>query len=360
MRAILVSIVLTVSQLAAAQDNTPKYSNEFLNIGIDARAFGMGSSMVSHVGDVSAGYWNPSGLLDLKADHQLELMHAAYFAGIANYDLLSYATPLDSISSLGISILRFSVDDIADTRFLFDATGAINYDNIRFFAASDYAFLISYARRLPLLGGIKTGGNIKVIHRIVGSFATAWGFGVDLSAQKSIGPWQLGLVGKDIFGTFNTWSHNTDEVSEIYTLTGNAIPSNTIEITLPRLILGISRYFELSSMFSLLASVDMAATFDGKRNTLLKTDLISFDPVGGFEVGFKKIAFLRGGVNQFQQIKDFDRSLSWSFQPNLGVGLKLNEVSIDYAFTDIGDQSAGLYSHIFSIKVDFISGKNED
>ena len=69
-----------------AQDQTPKYSNEYLNIGVDARAFGLGLSMTSHVDDVSALYWNPAGILDLKADHQLEMMHAAYFAGIANYD----------------------------------------------------------------------------------------------------------------------------------------------------------------------------------------------------------------------------------------------------------------------------------
>ena len=267
---------------------------------------------------------------------------------------------MDENSALGVSILRFSVDDIADTRFLFDATGAINYDNIRYFSASDYAFIASYARRLPFLNGIKTGGNIKVIHRIVGQFANSWGFGIDVSAQKSFGSWQVGLVGKDIFGTFNTWSHNQTEVAEVYSLTGNVIPDNTIEITLPRVIFGLSRTFEFSELFSLLASADLSMTFDGKRNTLIKSDFASVDPVAGWEFGFKNIAFLRGGVNQFQQIKDFNGSQSWSFQPNIGVGIQLNEVGIDYAFTDIGDQAAGLYSHIFSIKVDFISQKDEE
>ncbi|XOV93009.1 MAG: hypothetical protein ACFHWX_22775 [Bacteroidota bacterium] len=359
MKQIASFLFITAVLQLTAQDNTPKYSNEFLNIGIDARAFGLGLSMSSHVDDVSSLYWNPAGLNDMKADHQLEMMHAAYFAGIANYDFVGYARKLDDQSSVGISALRFSVDDIADTRFLFDATGAINYNNIQFFSASDYALFISYARVLPILGGLKTGGSVKVLHRMVGKFATSWGFGMDLSTQKTFGKWMVGLMAKDVFGTFNAWSHNTDEVSQVYTLTGNAIPENTLEITLPRLIAGVSRKVQLSNAFSVLATADFVWTFDGKRNTLVRTNFGSLDPMGGIEIGYKNLAFLRGGVNQFQQIEDFDGSQSWSFQPNAGIGIKFREVAIDYALTDIGDQSAGLYSNVFSIKVDF-NAKEDD
>lgn len=353
-------VLFCASFLLSAQDNTPKYSNEYLNIGVDARAFGMGLSMTSHVDDVSAVYWNPAGLLDMKADHQLELMHAAYFAGIANYDFIGYARKLDEKSSIGISALRFSVDDIADTRFLFDPTGAINYNNVQFFSASDYGFFLSYARELPYLGGIKTGGNVKVLHRIVGKFATSWGFGLDLSAQKSFGKWNVGLMAKDVFGTFNAWSHNPDEVSQVYQLTGNQIPENSLEISLPRLIAGVSRSIQISQAFSLLSSLDAVMTLDGKRNTLVRSELVSIDPQFGLEIGFKGIAFLRGGINQFQQIERFDQSQYWTFQPNAGIGIKFREVAIDYALTDIGDQSAGLYSNVFSLKVDFFAKSDEE
>ena len=94
-------------------------------------------------------------------------------------------------------------------------------------------------------------------------------------------------------------------------------------------------------------------TFDGKRNTRIRTDLISIDPKAGLEFDYKKTAFLRFGVNQIQQIRDFDRSISWTFQPNMGLGIKLSDLTIDYALTDIGDLAPGLFSHVFSIKVDF-------
>lgn len=335
------------------KDSTPKYSNEFMNIGVGARSFGLGFTGVSFANDVTAGYWNPAGLNDLENDHQLVLMHSSYFGGLANYDYAAFATSVDEESKIALSVIRFSVDDIPDTRLLIDVNGTINYDNIQFFSSADYGFLLSYARNLSFLGGMKVGGNLKVIHRTVGNFSKAWGFGLDFGAQKVLGSWKLGLVARDVFGTFNAWSHNTDQVEDIYALTGNDVPINSLEITLPRLILGVSRDFQFSEKFGLMVATDLDLTFDGKRNTLVKSDLVSMDPKAGLEFDYKGMGFLRFGVNQFQKIKDFDGSRSWTFQPNLGVGVKINELAIDYALTDIGDLAPGLFSHVFSIKVDF-------
>jgi hypothetical protein len=336
-----------------AQDNAPKYSNEFLNIGVDARAFGMGMSMVSHTADVSASYWNPAGLVYLPADYQLEMMHSAYFAGIANYDFGAIAGRLSDSSVLSLSVIRFAVDDIADTRLLIDPTGAINYDNIRFFSAADYAVLLSYARRLPFLHGLDFGANVKIIRRVVGPFAKSWGFGLDAGVQKKFGKWNTGLMAKDIFGTFNSWSIADEELAEVFAQTNNALSTGSLEITLPTLVLGVSRTIDLSKKVSLLSSLDVIATTDGRRNTLIRTDAFSVDPAFGLEFGYDRLVFVRAGMRQFQQIKDFDNSLTWSFQPNIGLGFNVQGITIDYAFTDIGDQAAGLYSHVFSVKVNF-------
>jgi hypothetical protein len=360
MRYLLVGILSVgiVSALLAqneseSRDNTPKYSNEFMNIGVSARSFAMGFTAVSFTDDVTAGYWNPAGLNKLGSDHQMVLMHSSYFGGLANYDYAAFATSVDEKSKIALSLIRFAVDDIPDTRFLVDVNGSINYDNIQFFSSADYGFLVSYARELPILGGLDVGGNLKVIHRSVGSFSKAWGFGFDFGAQKQINQWKLGMVARDILGTFNAWSHNASEVEEIYALTGNDVPVNSVEVTLPRLIIGGSRALAISEQFGAMASVDIDMTFDGQRNTLVKTSLISLDPKAGVEFDYKKIGFLRAGINQFQQIKDFDGTTSWTFQPNLGIGVNIKELTIDYALTDIGDLAPGLFSHVFSIKVDF-------
>ena len=75
---------------------TPKYSNEFLTIGVSARAHGMANSVVAHVSDVHAGYWNPAGLTEITLPFQVAAMHAEWFNGIAKYDYLGIAKKLNS------------------------------------------------------------------------------------------------------------------------------------------------------------------------------------------------------------------------------------------------------------------------
>jgi len=349
-RLFLFILLISITQFGEAQDRTPKYSNEFLSIGVGAKGLAMSNSLTATVDDVTAGYWNPAGLLGIKNTYEFSLMHAEYFAGIAKYDYAAFATPVDSMSALGVSLIRFGVDDIPDTRFLYDASGAINYDRIRFFSAADYAFLLSYARKMKFLKGLKMGANFKVVHRVAGNFATAWGFGLDLGAQLKLKQWQLGLMVRDITGTFNAWSHNTELIIDVYTQTGNEIPKNSLEITLPKATFGVGRYFTIKDNFGLLASLDMNLTFDGKRNVLLKSDAVSFDPSLGVEANYKRIVFLRFGAGKIQEIKDFDESTYMTWQPNFGIGVNIKGVYIDYALTDIGDQSESLYSHVFSIK----------
>ena len=129
-----------------AQAQSRKYSNEFLAIGVGARALGMSSSIVATVDDVTAGYWNPAGLTGLKRNFEVALMHSEYFAGIAKYDYGAIAKQIDERSAIGISFIRFGVDDIPNTTELIDANGQIDYDRITTFSAADYAFILSYAK----------------------------------------------------------------------------------------------------------------------------------------------------------------------------------------------------------------------
>src|SRR5690606_733245 len=117
------------------------------------------------------------------------------------------------------------------------------------------------------------------------------------------------------------------------------------------LILGAARNFKLGKEFGLLAEMNVDMTTDGKRNTVIKSDPFSFDPHLGLEASFMQMFFLRLGLGNIQFTTDFGNRVT-SFQPNFGVGLKLWNLSIDYALRDIGDRSVGLYSNVFSLKLD--------
>jgi hypothetical protein len=356
---LLVTGLIVLSVSASAQITAPKYSNEFLSIGVGARGMAMSNVQSALVDDVTSGYWNPAGLTKIKNKYEIALMHAEYFAGIAKYDYGAIAMRIDSQSTVGLSIIRFGVDDIPDTRYLFDSdgnnNGKINYNNIRYFSSADYAFLLTYARKSNRIQGLRVGANFKVIYRTVGEFANAWGFGLDAGAQYEHKKWQFGLMLRDVTGTFNAWTHNPELVKDVYAKTGNEIPENSVEVTLPKMILGVARTFQLSKKIGLTASTDLIFTFDGKRNTVVKSSFTSIDPAVGLEANYKKIVFLRAGIGNIQQVKNFEDKTYTSVQPNFGVGLKIYKFTIDYALTNIGNVSESLYSNVFSVKFTFDS-----
>ncbi|MFN5910325.1 MAG: hypothetical protein ACK45H_03225 [Bacteroidota bacterium] len=338
----------------------PKYSNEFLSIGVGADALGLANAVAAQTGSVTSGYWNPAGLTAVDKWLEIGLMHSEYFAGISKYDYLGIAHAIDEKSTFGFSAIRFAVDDIPNTTQLIDNNGNINYDNITTFTAADYGFLFSYARKLNV-PGLSVGGNFKVIHRRVGDFARSWGFGLDAGAQYAWKEnWKFGLVARDVTSTFNAWIFDlSDEMQEVFVATGNELPRNGLELTLPRLILAGHGKFPIGQKGIYAASeLDLDITTDGRRNTLIRTGLISVDPHLGVEFGFKKIVAVRGGVYNFQYIKNTDGSQSLNFQPNIGIGLNIKNFHIDYAFSDIGDASVALYSHVISIRLLLDKPKN--
>jgi len=330
-----------------------RYSNEFMNIGVDAAALGMSNAVTAHTNNVNAGYWNPAGLVHLE-DNQLALMHSSYFANIANYNYIAYAMPLDDRSAVGISLIRFGVDDILDTTQLIDDQGNINYDRISTFSTADYGVLFSYARKLPL-DGLNYGVNAKIIRRIIGDYGSSWGFGLDAGIQfESKNNWRFGVMARDITTTYNAWSFDEDQFEQVRGAVegeNQELPETT-EITLPKLELGISKSWVFHYDYSLLAAVNLNMRF-AETNDIISTSAVSMAPAFGFQFGYTDLVFLRGGVGNFQNELQIDNSENLTFQPNFGVGFKYKGIQIDYAFTDIGDQSAALYSNVFSVKLDF-------
>src|SRR4051794_16539502 len=95
---LLIFAFFSIFSPSFGQLTAPKYSNEFLNIGVGARAFGMSNVQTAIANDVTAAYWNPAGLLNIKSKYEVALMHSEYFAGIAKYDYAGFATQVDSQS----------------------------------------------------------------------------------------------------------------------------------------------------------------------------------------------------------------------------------------------------------------------
>lgn len=363
---ICLSLLMTVISISASAQFR-KYSNEFLNIGAGARGLAMGSSQVASVNDGTSGYWNPAGLVGISDRPQVNLMHAEYFAGIGKYDYASVAFPTSNKKrTLGVTGLRFAVDDIMNTLFLVEPDGSINYNNIQSFSSADYAFIFSFAQKLKESEkkNVHFGINAKVIHRSVGKFAKAWGFGLDAGLQIHIKKWKFGVAGRDITSTFNAWSFSfTEKEKEVLYLTNNEIPVKSTELTAPRLVLGVARDFKLGKKLSLLAEANIDVTFDGQRNTLISADPVSADPKLGLELNINNVFYLRGGINNFQKALSDGDTLNqkkvWIYQPSAGAGFKIGNLTVDYAFTNLANQSNPLFTHVFSLRLNMVADKNK-
>jgi hypothetical protein len=354
---------LSTLVLKGFSQNATKYSNEFLQIGVGARSLGMGGAMIASANDVYSGYWNPAGLTGIESNAQVSLMHASYFAGIANYDYGAWAAKTGDDAAIGLSLIRFGVDGIANT-FDLIRNGEIDYTRVTTFNTTDFAFILSYAQNEDIKSlrniDFSWGANMKIVRRKVGPFAKATGFGFDagLKLQNTKSNWTLGVMVRDATSTFNSWRYTfTDAQKDVLAATNNAIPKNTLEITLPRILGGFAKTWE-SNNWTFLSELDVNITLDGKRNTLIKTNLLSIDPYMGGEIGYNisdaNHLFFRAGVNNYQKYTNKNGKKVASVMPNIGVGVTLGKFTLDYALTNLSalaGNGPALYSNIFSLKL---------
>src|SRR5690554_6309051 len=181
----------------------------------------------------------------------------------------------------------------------------------------------------------------------------SWGFGFDVGIQFEKNEWKYGLMLRDITTTYNIWNINEEEYETIKDAVSgqNQELPETTEITMPKAQLGIARKFIIRYDYSLQAGLNLNMRFT-ETNDLISTSFVSIDPAIGFEAGYIDMVFVRAGLGNFQNVMQLDGSESVNFQPNIGLGFRYKGIQIDYALTDIGDQSAALYSNIFSLKMD--------
>lgn len=365
---ILFLFFICSSALANAQSRI--YVNEYLNIGVGARALSMAGAVSASSTDVYSGFWNPAGLMNIQEDYQAGLMHSEYFAGIFKYDYGAIAVPIKNKSSvLGISVIRFATDNIPYTLDYVQPDGTFDDSKLKGFSAGDYAVLFSYAQKLPFFKNnpnitTNAGANAKVLYRNVGTMANAWGFGLDLGLQTHYKSWRFGLMLKDITTSYTAWTFNlTDKEKAIFAATNNEIPIKSYEVMMPRLNFGVGKgLIKPGKDFQLFTELGFDITTDGKRATLVSSKSLSLDPKLGLELSYKDAIFLRGGVGNFYRILDNADTLNQEkytiYQPSIGVGFKIKGLAVDYAFTSLQMQDNPLMSHVISLRLDLNKKKN--
>ncbi|NOZ55264.1 MAG: UPF0164 family protein [Calditrichaeota bacterium] len=127
----------------------------FLEIGVGARAVGMGSAFVATANDATAMYWNPAGIGRL-SKIEATFTHASWFVG-TNFDYAGFAVPVGNRFSVGASVTYFGFGE-QPVRVVGMENGTGEY-----YSAGDVALAVALA--LNLTDRFSFGFNGKYIEQ---------------------------------------------------------------------------------------------------------------------------------------------------------------------------------------------------
>lgn len=318
---IMLTLFLTGS-LAHAQDVSKVgiTAAPFLEIGVGARAIGMGGAFVGTADDASALYWNVAGIARIP-DRQFFFMHSDWFADI-NFEYAGFVLPLGTLGTLGLAVTGVNYGNMpVRTIDRPQGTGEI-------FQASDLAIAASYARGLT--DRFSIGFNIKMIQqRIWHERATGFAFdfgslfvtglkGMRIGASLSNFGTDMNMNGKDLLVY-----HDVDP----YIIGNNdRIPANleTADWPLPLIFqFGIAFDPVQNDMNRLTMAIDALHPNDNTESLNI-----------GIEYGFRELLFLRAGWRDLG-LRDAEQGITF------GAGFATRLVGtfnaqLDYAYADFG------------------------
>lgn len=291
---------------------------KFLNVGVGARAAGMGESFVTNGDDIGVAFWNPAGIGQLKGVHVMVDMNR-WISDIGQYSIAASS----EIGSYGVVGMTFTMMDYGvihgTTIDLVSAgSGAFEYVETGNVAVNNFALGLVYARAISTQFSI--GGQVRYVYSGLGSnmIQTA------SSSEKMDN--NLSAIAFDLGTRFNT---------EFKDLTFSMSLRNfSREARYPRM----SQGYYLPLVFTLGFSIDAAALVFPEHSVhslvLLVNGLHPMDYSEklnvGAEYGFNKYLFLRGGYKFNYSIESYSAGIGFRHPVSADEYLQF-----DYAYTAI-------------------------
>jgi hypothetical protein len=262
-------------------DQKGTYGADFLNIGVGAKATAMGKAYVGLANDISAVYWNPSGLVQL-AEPQIEFSHTQWFSDV-QYEYLGLAFPVSSRSVLAGGVIYLHMGSTLGYDEQDQPTSSLTaYDAEVVLAFSSY-----------LSSNLSLGLTLKGIQEKLES-KTAQSLAFDIGACYTYRKFSFGLVAKNL-GSPLKFIHQKSSLPSSLT-TGVAVRTlNNLTLT---------------------TDIDLSAVSGPNLRQ-------------GVEWNYRNQVFLRTGY----EYRNMGSDKSTSPTPAFGGGLKISNLQFDYTFS---------------------------
>ena len=175
------AIALLIPNLSFGQAKVGTAGAQFLEIGVSARAMGMGEAFLGIADDASVLYYNPAAL-SLLTQKEVIFTHIDYPAEI-NYEFAGLVVPAPGFAgAFGVSFYMLGMDDMAVTGYN-SRTGTIGNTG-QTFTAKDYAFGVSYGAGLT--DRFSLGLTLKYVAQYIEE-ESAMGWAADLGTYYDTG-----------------------------------------------------------------------------------------------------------------------------------------------------------------------------
>ena len=278
---ILISMIILAVELPLWCGFSGSYAGtsgaQFLKLGAGARASGMGEASVAVCDDASAVYWNPAGLCKIEG-WSLNVMHVLWWDDVT-YDWVGYGYRVNETDVVGVGVQYMGYGGIDQTNDIGAKTGE--------FTPNDMSVIVSYGKNVGLFCA---GGSIKYIQSKITQTASTIAFDMGVTHEMMGGKGELGA-------TINNVGSGLRYIEE-----DTPLPMNV----------------KVGCSYKANKSMNLA------MDVVMPNDNDTYFGIGG-EYKYKIVT---GRVGYNTRTSDIGGMAGITF----GVGLKYNDVTVDYAY----------------------------
>ncbi|MGM0441834.1 MAG: hypothetical protein ACQEQC_05400 [Elusimicrobiota bacterium] len=319
---IIIFIILSCSVLRAGANPAA-----FLDLGVGARALGMGGAFTAVAEGPTASYWNPAGLGKIdtyQASMMLQNSAESQWPGQEDinpkYQFVNLGIPLSKVGladagTVGLSVISMGISDIPHTYMDNGTLIRDTFDNreTAFFMSGGYPFFMN---------DLMVGGSLKYITQDFEGISGGSASGLDLDAGILV------MITEEIDMGFLISRGATLEWDSGHRDTGGVKSK-----------VGVSYDKSLTGQLDILGAVD----FIQEKDMPLKSSLggeIEFKPNIEKSIGKFHTLSARAGINRltiedrYSYMDNLNDTLKWNAGAGLKMGLLDLNMQIDYTFSN--------------------------